>query len=1283
MSKRIILGAMLVLGIFFKAEVIGATTTVSGTQSGTWKLSSGPYVVTADVTIPVGSVLVIEPGVEVKFATNTSLIAYGVLMAVGTPNGTITFTSNNYGINPGDWSSIKLSGNGANGSEISYCLIEYGKQAVYLENVRNVKVTYNIIRKNKGNDGKSGNIGQPGGVGCGIYISESNNNIIGTNTISNNTGGCGGSSEIYQRGGEGGVGAAIYLFKSGTNTIVGNTTSQNIGGQGGIGGTNGSGGGGGIGCGIFLSTSINNTLSKNKISENTGGQGGIHGNGGSDGVGGQGYGIYIDSASFNNTIDIFNTYNEEPIFYYYGVTTPMTIENQNLTLVGSGSTNLGRIILIECSNFTIQNNSIVGGIGENGKTGNYGTSGTPGGIGCGIYLSSSINNTILGNTILQNTGGQGGPRGAGGSGGDGVGIYLISSSNNKITTGNIIRDNQGGIGNPNGNGVGIYCKSSLISELSDNNIYNNQTYNLQTDGTQTAEYNWWGADPPATYTFSGNIDYEPWLTGSVAKITIVPSSGTVGTFVTVSGEDFGSTEIIQIDFGTTQTITTVTTNASGTFTTVFTIDTQPYGTTSIIATGLNSGKTASNFFCTLPKILFVAPTKGTVGTMVTIRGNGFGAYESIHIDFGKTQTISFTSTYAEGSFTTTFTIDTQSYGTTTIKVIGVNTQAEVTDYFFILPTIVLVTPYIGTVGSFVTIAGNGFGKLEAIQVDFGATLNICIVSSNPYGTFSAVFTVNTQPCGTTSIVASGVASGTKVFWYGFKIVPKITVLPTSGQVGSFVTVTGNGFGSSELIIIEFGTTHTITTVSTYAAGEFQTIFTVNSQPIGTTTIIALGMATQCEAMVRFVILPLTTLKITPATQNIAVNSTFTCQAEIEDVERLRGAELHLSFNPNILEVIDIGTGTFPPNGWVMQNKYDNIKGEIDYTVGLISGSATGSGVLCEIKFKAISGGTSAVIFDFVKPNRITTLLDIGNNEIPFNKEEAMYQIITGIEIKPKDKEIRADETIDYTCLASCGGLELEVTGSTTFTANGGGSFTLNTFHAKYMGTYTIQGEYLGFIGTTSVIIQPGTPTTLVYVSGNNQVNTCTFTLKDPFIVKVVDKYENPCRDVEVNWEILSTPSGATGYSISPTKTTTNVQGTASSFLTLGTEPPGTYTIHAISTGLNGSPCVFTAHSLRRFGNIAGFSMLDLGTITLGTCSDIQVRIVELGTTTTTNDSSYFIFENIPVGTYTLTFDTWGASPATKTNICISPTQFEDTTYIGTITLLAGDVNNDGNVNIGD
>ncbi len=1132
-----------------------------------------------------------------------------------------------------------------------------------------------------------------GEPGAGIYILESNNVRVISNDIFDNLGGAGGMGRAVSHNGNGGIGTGIYIGFSTNCVITENKIFANKGGSGGHSRGHGGANYGGLGAGIYLTSSSNNTIGTNTINNSEGGVGGNSDGYGSPSPGGIGAGIYLYSASNN-----------------------MIVAN---TLIGfKGAT---------------------GGYYGGGTQFN---SGAEGGKGAGIYLYLSLNNLLKGNNISKCKGGDGGGGYYAGPGwpGAGVGIYAYLSNNNVIEN-QSISDNNGGNVRSGGKGIGIWCDFSSLTIMEttigtnsaygtygiyctgsssptigsttifnnlygiyisspanliihNSQIYNNLNYGIYNAGTPTivdAKNNWWGNETGPNDTSTGPPDYNPYGTGDKISdyvayrpwkglrwITILPTSGTIGTIVTIQGVSYRATESVQIDFGNTLTIAIATTDALGNFNTIFEVNTQPYGLTTIKATGLSNQMYTEATFFIQPNIIFASPTTGTVGAMLTVKGNGFGASESIHILFGTTGTVSATVSDSLGRLATTFIVNSQPYGTTTIKVIGVNTQAEAMDYFFIHPSIILLTPCIGTVGSFVTVAGNGFGKMEAIRLDFGTSFNICMVSSTMDGTFITVFTIDTQPYGTTSIIATGLISVSKAFVL-FRIVPRITVIPTSGQVGSLVTVAGNGFGVTELVVIEFGTTPTIALCTTNAFGEFQVAFTTDSQEIGTTIIVACGLMTNAYAMAHFIMLPPTTLKITPGLQNIGIGTEFISQVEIMDVQRMITAKIHLNFNPNILELQEIGSGTFPSGGMVVK-KYDNITGEIDYFVGLLTGSATGSGILCTLKFKAKAGGTSAITFDFAD-DRITRLKDMDGN-IPFNKEEALYRIITRIEVKPKDKVIKADERIDYQCLAHCGNLELDVTGSTTFTATGGGEFTLNNFLAKYMGVCTIQGNYLGFIGTTSVIVIPGTPTTLLYISGNNQVNTCTLTLKEPFVVKVVDKYSNPCNNVNVHWEIIEIPSGATGYSISATMTTTNIEGITASSFTLGTEPPGTYTIHASSTGLSNSPYIFIAHSLRRFGNIAGFCFLDFGT-RLGTSSQIQVTIIQTGATTTTNESSYFIFETIPVGSYTLYFDTHGAAPEEVGGVCISQTQFENTTFIGTITLLTGDVNNDGKVNMED
>ncbi|MEW6620976.1 MAG: lamin tail domain-containing protein, partial [bacterium] len=134
----------------------------------------------------------------------------------------------------------------------------------------------------------------------------------------------------------------------------------------------------------------------------------------------------------------------------------------------------------------------------------------------------------------------------------------------------------------------------------------------------------------------------------VGKISITPTAGTVGSIITVLGSEFSATEGILISLGNTLSIAVVTTNASGTFTTTFTIDTQPYGTYTVKAIGLTSNLKAIDLCRVLPNIILVTPTQGTVGSFVTVRGNGFGGSKTIRVDFGRRVDIQQTSSDVAG-----------------------------------------------------------------------------------------------------------------------------------------------------------------------------------------------------------------------------------------------------------------------------------------------------------------------------------------------------------------------------------------------------------------------------------------------------------------------------------------------------------------------------------------------------------------------------------------------------------------------------------------------------------
>ena len=82
----------------------------------TWTLAGSPYILTSNVVIEVGITLTIEPGVEIRFNSGTGLYIsqyriydnwyHGALVAEGTADNPIIFTSNAATPSPGDWKGI-------------------------------------------------------------------------------------------------------------------------------------------------------------------------------------------------------------------------------------------------------------------------------------------------------------------------------------------------------------------------------------------------------------------------------------------------------------------------------------------------------------------------------------------------------------------------------------------------------------------------------------------------------------------------------------------------------------------------------------------------------------------------------------------------------------------------------------------------------------------------------------------------------------------------------------------------------------------------------------------------------------------------------------------------------------------------------------------------------------------------------------------------------------------------------------------------------------------------
>jgi len=115
----------------------------------------------------------------------------------------------------------------------------------------------------------------------------------------------------------------------------------------------------------------------------------------------------------------------------------------------------------------------------------------------------------------------------------------------------------------------------------------------------------------------------------------------------------------------------------------------------------------------------------------------------------------------------------------------------------------------------------------------------------------------------------------------------------------------------------------------------------------------------------------TRIWLDPAKLEIAPGGTGTLDIRVENVHQLAGAEVHLTFDPALLEATDedpltaevqIAHGDFLSPDFVAQNIVEPGNGTIDYAIACIpvDKAVSGSGVLARISFHALSEGETLV-----------------------------------------------------------------------------------------------------------------------------------------------------------------------------------------------------------------------------------------------------------------------------------------------------------------------------------
>jgi len=323
------------------------------------------------------------------------------------------------------------------------------------------------------------------------------------------------------------------------------------------------------------------------------------------------------------------------------------------------------------------------------------------------------------------------------------------------------------------------------------------------------------------------------------QIVISPSSGYVGSTVTVSGSGFNASSSVTIYFDNTS-VGTTTTNTAGSFSgATFTVP-ESYGGTHTVKGSDASGSSPTVNFTTLQNIT-ITPASGAVGDTITINGTGFAAGSTITFYF---DTISVTATAATntvGSFTNnTFAIPSTSRGSHTIK--AQDASGNYATATFTVAHKITITPASGVSGTTVTVTGSGFSANKSITVKYNTvavTTTPAAVSTDANGSFTASFTVPAGLAGTYSVE---VTDGTYSASANFVSTTDATISQTTSQaspgyVGMELTITGSGFKPGAIVTITYTTEPvTLATFTADANGTFSAKVTIPPSAGGNHTI---------------------------------------------------------------------------------------------------------------------------------------------------------------------------------------------------------------------------------------------------------------------------------------------------------------------------------------------------------------------------------------------------------------------------------------------------------------
>jgi len=289
-------------------------------------------------------------------------------------------------------------------------------------------------------------------------------------------------------------------------------------------------------------------------------------------------------------------------------------------------------------------------------------------------------------------------------------------------------------------------------------------------------------------------------------ITVSPTSGTVGSTITVSGENASSNGEVRVYLEGFVFMATTTANATGEYSVNITVPAVFAGTYGITALDVTTGDTNSASFTIQPKIV-VFPVEGSDNDTVTVKGSGFQSVSLITLIFNETEVTPWPPPATDflGSFETSFHVPSMPNGTYPVTADdGTNNASEL---FTVIPKITLAPETSGSLGTFVMVMGTGFAPSVNVTIQFD-TIDVTnyggIVtwSDGSFGIMGSpvIFFVPDVPNGTHQVNATDETGNSATAPFTVPS-PVMTLTPNIASGYSMIAATGLGFPPNMPILL--------------------------------------------------------------------------------------------------------------------------------------------------------------------------------------------------------------------------------------------------------------------------------------------------------------------------------------------------------------------------------------------------------------------------------------------------------------------------------------------------